>query len=903
MIFTGRGQLAMANAGSTSTYKGTNGSQFFVTTGSPRHLDFNHTIFGQLVRGWEVLEKMQNVPVMQQFVDPRNPTGDREVSRPQAEIRITETALEPNFSDALLVLSATSAGQATIRVVATDIRGATAERSFTVKAVKDTRNSPPFFSRTFRDRTIPKGRSETLTMLAQDLEQDYLQYASGLLSASNNGTSQQSGTQVKVVPSPGYTGPLTLAYGVTQFDMGAENARDYDELRSVLLAVGDMEFRTEAVPVIAAPGATLNNVPVARYIDSDPRGQAGASTISINWGDGTPTSAGILARENTRPTLGGYRVFGSHVYARAGVYPVVVTFSNSNTGLSEVVRSVAVISDKAVRVIPEDEQRITTNAIKDRRLAKIVDSATGTKAEDYEVTLDWGDGDITPGEVTQTGAGELFIVGSHTYRDPDAYSVAIRVHKKGTENAVDATGWASLDVRFAAAEQFLPPFPMAHLVAGISSVIDTKDTPSPQDDVEKPFRSFIGANRDAVLTFNLVILNGGNKKSPPAKIRFYASADRTLNLKDETYTDDSSGTPVTRTNPKDVLLTIGKSQKDLNVISLAPGKGGGLDFDLTGGNDMRVHLPKGENGVGQYLLVHLDYDDKLADQSPIPREAVREIAPIFTPLPASLEVTETPGPKHTQPFSIKFEKRPTHNITIPLAIVNGSGVDDTTELYFNAALPVPPENNPTLPPDQNLVSSPDQIVTYTPAMWDAGTKEVVVQVTGKQDNTKDGDQFAFVQMGPTTSDDPRYHAKYGSALRVTIRDRDSLITVSPVNLTTTEAAGGANSKTFTVRVTKKPVADVILPIVNGDPSEGQVTATAGVLTEVNGKPSLTFTTAETYPATRTITVTSVDDVTADGNVSYTITVGPSSSADPEFNGIDPQDITVVNIDNPPPVTP
>ena len=44
-VFTGRYQLAMAKSGDD-----TNGSQFFVTDSSPRHLDFNHTIFGQLVR-------------------------------------------------------------------------------------------------------------------------------------------------------------------------------------------------------------------------------------------------------------------------------------------------------------------------------------------------------------------------------------------------------------------------------------------------------------------------------------------------------------------------------------------------------------------------------------------------------------------------------------------------------------------------------------------------------------------------------------------------------------------------------------------------------------------------------------------------------------------------------------
>eukprot|EP00756_Hemistasia_phaeocysticola_P021277 Hpha_TRINITY_DN15765_c1_g5::TRINITY_DN15765_c1_g5_i1::g.39540::m.39540 len=176
--------------------------------------------------------------------------------------------------------------------------------------------------------------------------------------------------------------------------------------------------------------------------------------------------------------------------------------------------------------------------------------------------------------------------------------------------------------------------------------------------------------------------------------------------------------------------------------------------------------------------------------------------------------------------------------------------------------------------------SPER-VSFNPSDWNTPKS---ITVTGVQDNVQDGDITYTIATSAAISGDRKYDGWNPEDVSVTNKDDDTAgIVVEPTaGLVTTEAGGAALA---TVKLTSEPKADVVVPLGTSDATEGMTIAGQLLFLSSN------------YDVPQTVTVVGVDDNVFDGNVAYSLLIGPASSADPDYNGLDPLDPPVVNVDN------
>ena len=383
-IFSGTGQLAMANSG-----KDTNGSQFFITEGQQRALDFNHTIFGQLVRGEATRQAISNLTV--------DSNG-----KPSSAVTITSVKVIRDSTDAVLVVRPSAAGSFSVRVTATNADGSSV-RNFTVNAAADTTNDPPILD-TSKIQPVyytQPGKPLTLTLGSIDLEGTSANVYSGQFvnNANNNTTGKFGDTAADlntVTLTSTATGPTTLLVGVvgsstdttrgsTSVDQTGFNIFDSQK---ITLAVGDLPISASGTNIEAYSGVSTGLTLVGQFRDSDASGSASDFTAKVDWGDGTVTDGTIK-----KLATGRYAVYGTKTYGNSasGAIPLTLTVTG-NLGALATATAVATVRPLATLV----NGILTINGTTGNDRISI-----GRKKQQYAVTVNRNTQVFSTGSVTQ----------------------------------------------------------------------------------------------------------------------------------------------------------------------------------------------------------------------------------------------------------------------------------------------------------------------------------------------------------------------------------------------------------------------------------------------------------------------------------------------------------------------
>ena len=352
-IFTGNGQLALANSGPD-----TDGSQLFVTVGPQRYLDLKYTIFGQLLRGFNVQTNINNTAVDAN-------------SRPLADVIITQASLVPNLTDTVLTLVATNVPGvvSTNKVIADDGAGGRATNQFTVTTITDTNsNGEPFFYPSALTNLVGPVNvplTNTLTSLGLDGQTPawYVQFAdansaanagnssyaltnSSYQSLTFNVTNVQGAMQIYVRPATNYVGPVNVIF----YAAPNSSFSSYDQ-QEFTFVFGDTSIIAQPAAITTQTFAPFTNLLLATFTNGVVGSAVTNFTASINWGDNSIT-AGVITTNAAKFK----QVFGTHAYTNSGDYPVYITIQ-SGLGVA------AVVSNTVTVVPPLKLKRTGTNNV------------------------------------------------------------------------------------------------------------------------------------------------------------------------------------------------------------------------------------------------------------------------------------------------------------------------------------------------------------------------------------------------------------------------------------------------------------------------------------------------------------------------------------------------------------
>ena len=212
-------------------------------------------------------------------------------------------------------------------------------------------------------------------------------------------------------------------------------------VQSPLLPVANAVVGVEGTAIAAG-------TPLASFTDSGGADPIASYTATVNWGDGSATTAATVTLSGTG---GNFQVTstGAHTYANEGIYAVTVTMTDNDATAGAIpttaaTTSTATISDAALTasaaqpaVPAQSEGKAFAGAV-----SSFTDANPTATLSDYVATIDWGDGSPTSlGSFTQPGGvgTAITVNGVHTFKQDGAFTIRVVTTDVGGQRVTATT--------------------------------------------------------------------------------------------------------------------------------------------------------------------------------------------------------------------------------------------------------------------------------------------------------------------------------------------------------------------------------------------------------------------------------------------------------------------------------
>ena len=239
----------------------TNNSQFFITEGPQRTLDFNHSVFGQLVEGEKVREAISEI------ADSAD-KGTNASDRPLINITLESVTVFNDTENSVVMLKAkgNQSGTTNVTFTATNATGQTFTEVVTVSVVADSgtgSNSQPFLADIPTPAPQPNSSPATLQLSSTDVEGDPVEYFVSTTNSNVNVAVNPTTGLVTVTPNAGFAGTANVVVGVRPASGVVGALAGQSDIQSV-----PFTFTSSSIP--AAPtSVSLNSVSDSGSSNSD----------------------------------------------------------------------------------------------------------------------------------------------------------------------------------------------------------------------------------------------------------------------------------------------------------------------------------------------------------------------------------------------------------------------------------------------------------------------------------------------------------------------------------------------------------------------------------------------------------------------------------------------------------